>query len=95
MNYTTEQIYTIAKVVRNMNPDEIAVLEFMMEQGCSRWVDITHSQLARAVGRYVSNVRKGVLKLEQKGIVAIDGKPMKSLWLESEWPDRILMGEWS
>ena len=90
MNYTTEQIYTIAKAVREMNPDEVAVMEYMMEQGCDRWVDITHSQLARAVDRYVSNVRKGVLKLEKKGIVVIDGKPMKSLFLHWNWPALLL-----
>lgn len=87
-------VYRVGCIMRTFNADEFAILEYLVEKGSGQWIDITHSQLSRELDRYVSNVRKAVYKLEKRGVVSVFGRPMKSIYLNPDWSENLLMGEY-
>lgn len=92
--FSRNDVYRVGCIMRTFSADEFAILEYLVAKGSGKWIDITHSQLARELDRYVSNVRKAVYKLEKRGVVSICGRPMKSIYLNQDWSENLLMGEY-
>lgn len=92
--FSRNDVYRVGCIMRTFNADEFAILQYLVEKGSGEWIDITHSKLSRELDRYVSNVRKAVYKLEKRGVVSICGRPMKSIYLNPNWSENLLMGEY-
>ena len=95
--FTAEEVYTIVKEMREFNPDEFAIIEFLKNSE-EKWVEITYSRLSRKLCRHISNIRKAVISLKKKEIVSVEytqmanSMPMTAIHLNKDWLSAVLRG---
>lgn len=80
-------VYRMMRKFYDYDINEVLILDYLVPRGR---VDITYSNLARIIGKDVSNTRSAALSLQERGIINIVGEPMKSCYLVSGWMKRIL-----
>ena len=100
-NFDYQKTYKFARAFYELNPLEVEIMDYLFQYDI---VEMSINKLAKAIGKDVSNIRKALIKLNNRGIVCIVNKytedelkennikhnTVEAMYIVDNWIDNLL-----